>query len=168
MAGSWQNRRETIHLAEISGVAGSVMIKARRGFFMLSRHPQHKLIFTTHRITETFEPGSPGDSSVLDLQKSASKERPAPSSLVLPQAKIARIRELSVGYIIDSNFPFTTFESTYLQELFRQLDSDLHIQIPWGRTTATKDLEDILSLKKAAVKEELDEAVTQIHISFDL
>jgi hypothetical protein len=29
-------------------------------------------------------------------------------------------------------------------------------------------LEDILSLKKAAVREELDEAVTQIHISFDL
>ncbi|KAF6528032.1 hypothetical protein HZS61_008334 [Fusarium oxysporum f. sp. conglutinans] len=81
---------------------------------------------------------------------------------------MARIRELSVGYIVDSNLPFTTFESTYLQELFRQLDSDLHIQVPWGRTTAKKDLEDILSLKKAAVKEELDEAVTQIHISFDL
>jgi hypothetical protein len=48
------------------------------------------------------------------------------------------------------------------------LDSDLHIQVPWGRTTAKKDLEDILSLKKAAAKEELDEAVTQIHISFDL
>jgi hypothetical protein len=48
------------------------------------------------------------------------------------------------------------------------LDSDLHIQVAWGRTTKKKDLEDILSLKKAAVKEELNEAVTQIHISFDL
>lgn len=81
---------------------------------------------------------------------------------------MARIRELSVGYIIDSNLPFSTFESTYLQELFRQLDSDLYAQIPWGRTSAKKELEDILSLKKAAVREELDEAVTQIHISFDL
>ncbi|KAJ0128211.1 hypothetical protein HZ326_28688 [Fusarium oxysporum f. sp. albedinis] len=81
---------------------------------------------------------------------------------------MARIRELSVGYIGDSNLPFTTFESTYLQELFRQLDSDLHIQVPWGRTTAKKDLEDILSFMKTTVKEELDEAVTQIHISFDL
>ncbi|RYC80249.1 hypothetical protein BFJ63_vAg16870 [Fusarium oxysporum f. sp. narcissi] len=81
---------------------------------------------------------------------------------------MARIRELSVGYIVDSSLPFTTFESTYLQELFRQLDSDLHIQVPWGQTTAKKDLEDILSLKKAAVKEELDGVVTQIHISFDL
>jgi hypothetical protein len=81
---------------------------------------------------------------------------------------MARIRELSVGYIVDSNLPFSTFESTYLQELFRQLDSDLYAQIPWGRTSAKKELEDILSLKKAAVREELDEAVTQIHISFDL
>ncbi|KAM6505490.1 hypothetical protein FSOLCH5_15500 [Fusarium solani] len=81
---------------------------------------------------------------------------------------MARIRELSVGYIVDSNLPFTTFESTYLQELFRQLDPDLYIQVPWGRTAAKKDLEDILSLKKAAVKEELDKAITQVHISFDL
>ncbi|KAJ0128413.1 Uncharacterized protein HZ326_28490 [Fusarium oxysporum f. sp. albedinis] len=42
----------------------------------------------------------------------------APSSLVLPQAKIAQTRELSVGYIINSNLPFTTLKCTYLQELF--------------------------------------------------
>jgi hypothetical protein len=52
---------------------------------------------------------------------------------------MARIRELSVGYIIDSNLPFSTFKSTYLQELFRQLDSDLYAQIPWGRTSAKKE-----------------------------
>ncbi|RKK75295.1 hypothetical protein BFJ68_g18116, partial [Fusarium oxysporum] len=77
---------------------------------------------------------------------------------------MARIRELPVGYIIDSNLTFTT----YLQELFRQLDSDLYAQVPWGRTATKKDLEDILVSKKAAVKEELDNAVTQIHLSFDL
>ncbi|KAH7471544.1 hypothetical protein FOMA001_g13499 [Fusarium oxysporum f. sp. matthiolae] len=81
---------------------------------------------------------------------------------------MARTRELSVGYIIDSNLPCTTFESTYLQELFRQLDSDLYAQVPWGRTATKKDLEDILVSKKAAVKEELENAVTQIHLSFDL
>ncbi|KAF5701051.1 hypothetical protein FMUND_14060 [Fusarium mundagurra] len=120
------------------------------------------------KITETFETGSSGDPSVLDLQRNGSKKRPASSSLLLPRAKMARIRELSVGYIIDSNLPFTTFESTYLQELFRQLDSDLYAQVPWGRTATKKDLEDILVSKKAAVKEELDNAVTQIHLSFDL
>ncbi|KAM6513929.1 hypothetical protein FALCPG4_18882 [Fusarium falciforme] len=125
-------------------------------------------LYKAHRITETFEPGSSDDSSALDLQRSASKKRPAPSSFVLPRAKMARIRELSVGYIVDSNLPFTTFESTYLQELFHQLDPDLYTQVPWGRTAAKKDLEDILSLKKAAVKEELDKAITQVHISFDL
>ncbi|KAF5701032.1 hypothetical protein FMUND_14071 [Fusarium mundagurra] len=123
--------------------------------------------FRAHRITETFEAGPSGDPSVLDLQRNGSKKRPA-SSLLLPRAKMARIRELSVGYIIDSNLPFTTFESTYLQELFRQLDSDLYAQVPWGRTATRKDLEDILVSKKAAIKEELDNAVTQIHLSFDL
>ncbi|KAJ4175316.1 hypothetical protein NW754_16783 [Fusarium falciforme] len=125
-------------------------------------------LYKAHRITETFEPGSSDDSSVLDLQRRASKKRPAPPSLVLPRAKMARIRELSVGYIVDSNLPFTTLESTYLQELFRQLDPDLCLQVPWSRSTVRKDLEDILSLKKAALKEELDKAITQIHISFDL
>ncbi|KAH7463402.1 hypothetical protein FOMA001_g18073 [Fusarium oxysporum f. sp. matthiolae] len=124
--------------------------------------------FRAHRITETFEAGSSGDPSVLDLQRNGSKKRPASSSLLLPRAKMARIRELSVGHIIDSNLPFTTFESTYLQELFRQLDSGLYAQVPWGRTATKKDLEDILVSKKAAVKEELENAVTQIHLSFDL
>ncbi|TVY73959.1 putative AC transposase [Fusarium oxysporum f. sp. cubense] len=125
-------------------------------------------LFKAHGITETFEAGSSGDSSVIDLQRNASKKRPASSSFLLPRAKMARIRELSVGYIVDSNLPFTTFESTYLQELFRQLDSDLYAQVPWGRTATKKDLEDILVSKKAAVKEELENAVTQIHLSFDL
>ncbi|KAF4966507.1 hypothetical protein FSARC_5821 [Fusarium sarcochroum] len=121
-----------------------------------------------HRITETFEANPPGDSSVLDLQRNASKKRPASSSFLLPRARMARIRELSVGYIVESNLPFTTFENTYLQELFRQLDSDLYAQVPWGRTATKKDLEDILVSKRAAVKEELNNAVTQIHLSFDL
>jgi hypothetical protein len=125
-------------------------------------------VLRAHGITETFEAGSSGDSSVIDLQRNASKKRPASSSFLLPRAKMARIRELSVGYIVDSNLPFTTFESTYLQELFRQLDSDLYAQVPWGRTATKKDLEDILVSKKAAVKEELNNTVTQIHLSFDL
>ncbi|RFN44005.1 transposase-like protein [Fusarium flagelliforme] len=125
-------------------------------------------VLRAHGITETFEAGSSGDSSVIDLQRNASKKRPASSSFLLPRAKMARIRELSVGYVVDSNLPFTTFESTYLQELFRQLDSDLYAQVPWGRTATKKDLEDILVSKKAAVKEELNNTVTQIHLSFDL
>jgi hypothetical protein len=106
-------------------------------------------VLRAHGITETFEAGSSGDSSVIDLQRNASKKRPASSSFLLPRAKMARIRELSVGYIVDSNLPFTTFESTYLQELFRQLDYDLYAQVPWGRTATKKDLEDILVFKES-------------------
>ncbi|KAF5984284.1 secreted in xylem 2 [Fusarium coicis] len=48
----------------------------------------------------------------------------------LPRAKMARIRELSIGYIIDFNLPFTAFNGTHLQELLHKLDSDLYAQIP--------------------------------------
>ncbi|KAG8664278.1 hypothetical protein FPOAC2_14192 [Fusarium poae] len=54
-------------------------------------------LFKAHGITETFEAGSSGDSSVIDLQRNASKKRPASSSFLLPRAKMARIRELSAG-----------------------------------------------------------------------
>jgi hypothetical protein len=73
---------------------------------------------------------------------------------------MARIRVLSVVYIVVSNLPFTTLGSTYLQELLGQLDYDLCLQAPWGRTTVRKDLDDVFSLKKAAVKEELNKAIT--------
>jgi hypothetical protein len=71
-------------------------------------------VLRTHGITETFKAGSSGDSLVIDLQRNASKKRPASSSFLLPRAKMARIRELSIGYIVNSNLPFTTFKSTYL------------------------------------------------------
>ncbi|KAG6978100.1 putative AC transposase [Fusarium oxysporum f. sp. conglutinans] len=141
------------------------IIWGQRRFIIASLLDKRKKLTGSH---ETFEAGSSGDPSVLDLQRNGSKKRPASSSLLLPRAKMARIRELSVGHIIDSNLPFTTFESTYLQELFRQLDSGLYAQVPWGRTATKKDLEYILVSKKAAVKEELENAVTQIHLSFDL
>jgi hypothetical protein len=113
-----------------------------------------------HRITETFQPASSDESSVIDLQKRASIKRPAPTATIVPQAKITRIRELSVGYIVDSNLPFATLESTYLQELFRQFDPDLCCHAPWGRTTVRKDLGDIFTQKKTSVRKELDEAIT--------
>lgn len=105
---------------------------------------------------------------MVDLQQRASLKRPSPNGAIVPRAKITRIRELSVGYIVDSNLPFATFESAYLQELFRQFDPDFGRQISWGRTTVRKDVGDVFTQKKASVKEELDHAITQVHISFDL
>ena len=61
-------------------------------------------------------------------------KRPAPLSN-MPRAKVARIRELSIGYVIDSDLPFTAFESSYLQELFRQLDSETAGRVPWSLST---------------------------------
>ena len=124
--------------------------------------------FRAHKVTENSQLASSDDCSVVDLQQRASLKRPSPNAAIVPRAKITRIRELSVGYIVDSNLPFATFESAYLQELFRQFDPDFGRQISWGRTTVRKDVGDIFTQKKASVKEELDHAITQVHISFDL
>ena len=121
-----------------------------------------------HRVTESFQPVLSDESSVIDLQRSASTKRPAATTLIVPRAKMARIRELSVGYIVDSNLPFVTLESAYLQELFRQFDPDLCRQAPWGRTALRKELGDIFAQKKISLRKQLGKAITQIHISFDL
>jgi hypothetical protein len=72
------------------------------------------MVLRAHGITETFKAGLSDDSLVLDFQRNVSKKWPASSSFLLPQVKRARVRELSVGYIVNSNLPFTTFKSTYL------------------------------------------------------
>jgi hypothetical protein len=63
--------------------------------------------------------------SVLHMQRQASSIRPALALSNIPRAKICRVRELLVGYIVDCDLPFTVFESEYIRELFRQLDPDL-------------------------------------------
>jgi hAT family C-terminal dimerisation region len=101
------------------------------------------------------------------LQRSGAAKRSAPFSN-LPRSKIARIRELSVGFIVDSDFPFTALESEYIQETFRELNPDTTDQVPWSRSTIKRDLERLWLEKKTLVKEDLSKSLTQIHISFDL
>ncbi|KFA53230.1 hypothetical protein S40293_10172 [Stachybotrys chartarum IBT 40293] len=110
--------------------------------------------------SETFQPASSDKSSVIDLQKRASIKRPALTAMIVPRAKITRIQELSIGYIVDSNLPFATLESTYLQELFWQFDPDLCRHAPWGRTIVRKDLGDIFAQKKTSIRKELNKAIT--------
>ena len=86
----------------------------------------------------------------------------------LPRAKVARIRELSVGYVVDSDFPFTALEGDYIQELFRELNRETTAQVPWIRSTIKRDLDRLFLEKKPAIKEELSKSLTQTHISFDL
>ena len=47
----------------------------------------------------------------------------------IPKAKVKAIQELSVGFVIDSDVPFTIFEHKFLKELFYRFDHDLALQI---------------------------------------
>ncbi|KAL9560708.1 hypothetical protein ACKAV7_015199 [Fusarium commune] len=40
---------------------------------------------------------------------------------IIPKAKVKAVQELSVGFVIDSDVPFTIFEHEFLKELFYQL-----------------------------------------------
>jgi hypothetical protein len=121
-----------------------------------------------HSVTEHSADQHPNQ-TVLELQATASKKRPArglPSNV--PRAKFQRIRELAVGYIINSDLPFSCFEDPYLSELLSQYDNPLAQEIALGRVTLSGELAKLFESKKADIRKGLDEALTSIHISFDL
>lgn len=78
------------------------------------------------------------------------------------------MQELSVGFVIDSDVPFTIFEHKFLKELFYQFDHDLALQIRWSSSSITRELQRIFESKKDVIRSELGSAMTKIHISFDL
>jgi hypothetical protein len=117
-----------------------------------------------HSVVE-FPVNQDGNPTVLELQQTAGVKRPASN---IPRTKTKRIRELGVGYILNSNLPFSCFEDPFLQELFVQFDGQLAKQVSLGRNTMSADLSKLFEEKKAVVKSELRDAATSIHFSFDL
>lgn len=103
--------------------------------------------------------------TVLKLQGTAAAKRPAGSTMTKAQTTL--IHDLAIGYIVNSNLPFSTFNDPFLNAMLSRFDPKLARDISLGRHTLTKDLERVYQLARAAVKGELDEAVTSIHISFD-
>lgn len=87
---------------------------------------------------------------------------------MVPKAKVKAVQELSVGFVIDSDVPFTIFEHKFLKELFYQFDHELALQIPWSSSSITRELQRIFESKKDVIRSELGSAMTKIHISFDL
>lgn len=87
---------------------------------------------------------------------------------VIPKAKVRAIQELSVGFVVDSDVPFTIFEHSFLRSLFHQFDHDLVLQIPWSGSSITRELQRLFDTKRNVIKAELRDALTTIHLSFDL
>jgi hypothetical protein len=104
--------------------------------------------------------------SVLDLQFAAAAKRPATEPI--PRARMAKIRELAVGYIVNADLPFTTMTDPFIRELLEQLNKPVASEASLGRSTIVSDLEKIYLAKRAIIQQELFEASTAIHFSFDL
>ena len=87
---------------------------------------------------------------------------------VIPKAKVRAIQELSVGFVVDSDVPFTIFEHSFLRSLFNQFDHELMLQIPWSGSSIARELQRLFDTKRDVIKAELRDALTTIHLSFDL
>ncbi|KAF5261576.1 hypothetical protein FOXYS1_7734 [Fusarium oxysporum] len=86
----------------------------------------------------------------------------------VPRARVAMIRELSLGLLINTNVPFSFFSDTFFQQLTWQLDPHLSDQISWSRQSMSRLLDDMYKTKKDGVKQELSDALSKIHLGFDL
>jgi hypothetical protein len=61
-----------------------------------------------------------------------------------------------------------TVSNQYPQQVFMTLDANLAAQVPWSRSTVRRHLDKIFALKKVHIRQQLREAITKIHLSFDL
>ncbi|KAH7235318.1 hypothetical protein BKA59DRAFT_365234, partial [Fusarium tricinctum] len=86
----------------------------------------------------------------------------------IPRAKIKAIQELSVGFVIDSDVPFTIFKHSFLRKIFNHFDSDLVLQMAWSGSSVTREIHRLFEAKRDTIKAELRNALTAVHISFDL
>jgi hypothetical protein len=77
------------------------------------------------------------------------------------------IRELSLGLLINTDVPFSFFSDPFFEQLAWQLDPHLSGQVPWSRQSS-RLLDDMYKSKKDQVKQELSDALTRIHLGFDL
>ncbi|KAG7000175.1 putative AC transposase [Fusarium oxysporum f. sp. conglutinans] len=118
------------------------------------------------KASQSSEP-SPGDESAIDIYSGATPKRRRLEQSVIPKAKIKTIQELSVGFVIDSDVPFTIFEHSFLRKIFNHFDSDLVVQMAWSGSSITREMHRLYEANRDT-KAELCNALTAVHISFDL
>ncbi|RYC77385.1 hypothetical protein BFJ63_vAg19741, partial [Fusarium oxysporum f. sp. narcissi] len=123
-----------------------------------------------HRITPASQSSesSPGDEGVIDIYSGATPKRRRLEQSAIPRAKIKAIQELSVGFVIDSDVPFTIFEHSFLRKIFNHFNSDLVLQMAWSGSSVTREIHRLFEAKRDIIKAELRNALTAVHISFDL
>lgn len=85
-----------------------------------------------------------------------------------PRAKIKAVEELSVGFIVNHDVPLSIFTDPFLAQILWQFDTELYDQVSWSRSSMTRHLEALFESGKVTVKQELCNAITKIHLGFDL
>ncbi|KEY70678.1 hypothetical protein S7711_10324, partial [Stachybotrys chartarum IBT 7711] len=95
-------------------------------------------------------------------------KRPRLHYSAVPRAKVKIVQELSLGLLINGNIPFSFFTDPFFEQLVWQLDPHLSGQIPWSRQSMSRLLDDVYKSKRDQVKQELLDALTKIHLGFDL
>ncbi|GKU14829.1 hypothetical protein FLAG1_10200 [Fusarium langsethiae] len=118
-------------------------------------------------LRKIFESSQGADTDPSTDESEQPKRRRLQYSAV-PRARVKMIRELSLGLLINTNAPFSFFSDTFFQQLAWQLDPHLSEQIPWSRQSMGRLLDDMYESKKDEVKQELSDALTRIHLGFDL
>ncbi|KAM5527636.1 transposase-like protein [Fusarium oxysporum f. sp. phaseoli] len=118
----------------------------------------------SHRIFESSQAADPD----LSTDESERPKRRRLQYSAVPRARVKMIRELSLGLLINTNVPFSFFSDTFFQQLAWQLDPHLADQIPWSRQSMGRLLDDTYKSKKDEIKQELSDALTKIHLGFDL
>ena len=78
------------------------------------------------------------------------------------------MRELSLGLIINADLPFSIFSDPYFEQLVWLLDPQVADQVPWSRQSMSRQLDEVYNSKKSVVRQELQDALTKIHLGFDL
>ncbi|KAH7471521.1 hypothetical protein FOMA001_g13385 [Fusarium oxysporum f. sp. matthiolae] len=64
--------------------------------------------------------------------------------------------------------PSTIFEHSFLRRIFNHFDSDLVLQMAWSGSSVTREIHRLFEAKRDTIKAELRNALTAVHIIFDL
>ncbi|KAI8416228.1 hypothetical protein FOFC_02537 [Fusarium oxysporum] len=120
--------------------------------------------YRSHMITDA-DGNAYEDSSRADSQP-PSKRR----CLELPTARsnVNKAKELTVGWIVTANLPFTAPSNPYMRRMLDLHDASLAKEVPWSRQSVRDTMRKLFEVKKGAISCQLEKAVTKISFSFDM
>lgn len=87
-----------------------------------------------------------------------------------PTAKsnVNKAKELTVGWIVTANLPFTAPSNPYLRRVLELHDASLAKEVPWSRQSVRETMRKVFEVKKRTISSQLEKAVTKISFSFDM